>query len=130
MKYLLDTCAVLWVVAEPSRLSNHTQQLLTFETSEIYVSPISAAEIACAVKRERIKLDRHWRTWFRYYIEFNGWSVIPIDLEVVEEAYSLPDEFHADPADRIITATARLNALTVVTGDSKILEYPHVKSNA
>jgi PIN domain nuclease of toxin-antitoxin system len=46
----------------------------------------------------------------------------------MEEAYSLPDDFHADPADRIITATARLNNYKILTADKKILAYPHVKS--
>jgi PIN domain nuclease of toxin-antitoxin system len=40
----------------------------------------------------------------------------------------LPDTFHADPADRIITATARLNDYTILTADKKILAYPHVNS--
>lgn len=46
----------------------------------------------------------------------------------MEEAYSLPDAFHADPADRIITATARLNNYTILTADEKIISYPHVKT--
>jgi len=46
----------------------------------------------------------------------------------MEEAYSLPDTFHADPADRIITATARLKDCTILAADKKILAYPHVKS--
>ncbi|MBN1961464.1 MAG: PIN domain-containing protein [Deltaproteobacteria bacterium] len=64
--------------------------------------------------------------WFRFFIELNGWEVLPIDLEIIEEAYSLPGQFHADPADRIIVATARQKKLIVVTGDKKIIEYPHV----
>lgn len=46
----------------------------------------------------------------------------------MEEAYCLPDAFHDDPADRIITATARLNHYTILTADKKILAYPHVES--
>ena len=62
------------------------------------------------------------------WIELNNWQVENISLEIMEEAYSLPDTFHADPADRIIIATARLNDYTVLTADKKILAYPHVKS--
>jgi PIN domain nuclease of toxin-antitoxin system len=46
----------------------------------------------------------------------------------MEEAYSLPDTFHADPADRIIAATACMNHSTIVTADRKILAYPHVNA--
>jgi PIN domain nuclease of toxin-antitoxin system len=38
----------------------------------------------------------------------NAWRVADTNLQAIEEAYSLPGEFHRDPVDRIITATARL----------------------
>ena len=56
----------------------------------------------------------------------NGWQVLDITMAVAEEAYSLPDTFHPDPADRILTATARLNQLKLLTTDRKMLDYPHV----
>lgn len=128
MKLLLDTCCIIWAVSEPSALTEKVKVFLTAEDAYISVSVISVAELACAVERKRIAIDRHWKSWFRYYIEENGWSVKNITLEIMEEAYSLPDSFHADPADRIITATARLENYTILTADTKILEYPHVKS--
>jgi len=128
MKLLLDTCCIIWAVSDPSVISKNAKALLTAEESEISISVISLAELACAVERRRIKIDRHWKTWFRYYSDLNGWQVESISLEIMEEAYSLPDTFHADPADRIITATARLNRSTILTADKKILAYPHVDS--
>lgn len=128
MKFILDTCAVLWTVADPEKLSSHARGLLTLESSEVFVSPISSAEIACGVERKRIELDRHWKVWFRYFLTLNRWQVVPIDLDIMEEAYSLPDKFHPDPADRLIVASARLHSMTVITGDKKILEYPHVNA--
>lgn len=128
MKLLLDTCAVLWCVASPEKLSKHTRDILTLSASEVAVSTISCAEIACGVERKRILLDRHWKKWFRHFTELNDWNCIPIDLDIIEEAYSLPEVFHQDPADRIIVATARVYDMTVITGDRKILDYPHVNS--
>ena len=92
------------------------------------MSVISCAEIACAVERGRIELDRHWKSWFRNYTEFNGWQIVPMDLEVMEEAYSLPEYSDRDPADRIIVATARRLHLRVVTADWRMLDYPHVET--
>lgn len=128
MKLLLDTCCVIWAVSEPSAISDTAKALLTAHESEIYVSAITVAELACAVERRRIVIDRHWKKWFRYYTDLNNWHVEAISLEIIEEAYSLPDSFHPDPADRIIVATARINGATVVTKDQKILRYPHVRS--
>ena len=92
------------------------------------MSVISVAEIACAVERGRIIIDRHWKKWFRHYIDLNDWQVDSIDLDIMEEAYSLPESFHADPADRIITATSRLKKYSRLTADRKILSYPHVNA--
>ncbi len=128
MKLLLDTCCILWAVSNPEFLSRPAGDLLQSEDSEIFVSPISSAEIACAVESGRIKLDRHWKTWFRHYIELNQWQLENIDLEIIEEAYSLPEAFTADPVDRIITATARIKDHTLLTADKNILVYPHVNT--
>jgi PIN domain nuclease of toxin-antitoxin system len=128
MKLLLDTCAILWAVSEPERLSTDGRQYLSHTDSEIFVSVISCAEVACAVERGRIKLDRHWKSWFRTYSELNGWQLLPIDLAVMEEAYSLPEYTHRDPADRIIVATARKFHLHIVTAARRMLDYPHVET--
>ena len=128
MRLLLDTCAILWSVGAPEKLSEHTRTLLTLSASEVAVSPISCAEIACGVERKRFVLDRHWKKWFRHFTVLNDWYCIPIDLDIIEEAYSLPEDFHQDPADRIIVATARVHDMAVITGDRKILDYPHVNS--
>jgi PIN domain nuclease of toxin-antitoxin system len=128
VKLLLDTCCILWAISDPDSLSRKAAALLQARDSEIFVSPISAAEIACASDRGRIQLDRHWKLWFRYYLELNQWEEEPIDLSIMEEAYSLPEQFHADPADRIITATARLKNYTLLTADRKLIDYPHVNT--
>ena len=73
-------------------------------------------------------MNQHWKTWFRHYISLNQWQIEDISLNVIEEAYSLPGPFHADPADRMIIATARLKNYTILTADKKIIEYPHVNS--
>ncbi len=128
MKLILDTCCILWAVSDPDSLSKTAKLLLQDEQTEVFVSPISAAEIACASERGRIELDRHWKVWFRHFVLLNGWEVENINLPIMEEAYSLPEIFHADPADRIITATARLCNYTLLTADQKILSYPHVNA--
>ncbi len=128
MKLLLDTCCIIWAVAQPESLSKRAAVLLEKEDSEIYISAISAAEIACAAIKGRVTIEQHWKKWFRYHIGFNGWQVEPIDLAIMEEAYSLPESFHQDPADRIITATARLKGYTLLTADKKLLAYPHVNA--
>jgi PIN domain nuclease of toxin-antitoxin system len=127
VRVLLDTCAVVWAVAEPALLSTRAREVLTAADTQACVSPISCAEIACAVERGRLQLDRHWRSWFREFVRRNEWEVVDISLPIAEEAYSLPEPFHRDPADRILVATARTLRCPLMTGDRKILDYPHVE---
>ena len=128
MRVLLDTCAILWSVLEPEALTPRARQVLTDRLTQVHVSPLSCAEIACLAERGRIELTQHWKPWYNHFIQLNGWQLIDIDLAIIQEAYSLPGDFHQDPADRILTATARLGGLAIVTGDPRLLAYPHVET--
>lgn len=128
MKLVLDTCALLWAVASPKELSARAKKLLQDEATEVFVTPMSCAEIACLVERKKIQIDRHWKLWFRHFVDQNGWEVVPIDLPIIEESYSLPGDFHRDPVDRILVATTRLFDAHILTADQKIRDYPHVRS--
>jgi PIN domain nuclease of toxin-antitoxin system len=92
------------------------------------MAPISSAEIACLAMRGRITINQHWKTWVNSNLAINGWIPLDINLQIIQDAYSLPDSFNTDPADRIITATARIHDLTLITADKKILEYLHVNT--
>ena len=128
MDYLLDTCALVWAVADPDALSAPARAALAARDAAVYVSPLSCAELACLTDRGRIKLDRHWKLWFNHFTAANGWTAIDIDTAIVQEAYSLPGDFHQDPVDRILTATARLHDLVLVTADGRLRNYPHVRT--
>ena len=128
MDVLLDTCCLIWAASDPEKLTPRIADTLLADDTAVWVSVISCAELACLADRGRVTFDRHWKIWFREVIDMNSWSVADIDPQVVEEAYSLPGEYHRDPADRILAATARIRHLTVLTADQKILGYPHVES--
>ncbi len=91
-------------------------------------SGLQYGQEGCNRRRVRIAVDRHRRRWFRHHVELSGWTVLPIDLESVEEAYSLPEPFHRDPADRLIVAETHRRQASVVTADQRILDYPHVRA--
>lgn len=128
MNVLIDTCAMIWAVAEPDRLTEEERRILEDQNTSVFFSPISAAEMACLSERGRVTFDRPWREWVDHFVNLNGWLCLDSTLAIIEEAFSLPGEFHRDPTDRIIVATARTHRLTVVTGDSKIIDYPHVET--
>lgn len=128
MNILLDTCAVVWCVSDPSRLGPEALTILQAPDTEVSISAITSAEIACLVERGRLTLNRPWANWLRTNVARNQWQVRDVSLDILIEAYSLPGTFHADPADRVLVATARLLDLVLLTPDGKISSYPHVKT--
>ena len=127
MNVLLDTCAILFLSLDDPCVQPSTREVLS-QAKRVSISPISAAELAGLQERERIELPTHWRLWLREAVSRNGWETQPITLEVAEEAWCLPGAFHSDPADRILTATARLENMLLLTTDRKLLDYPHVRA--
>lgn len=127
MPFLLDTCAILFIAEGATELSPETlHQIDAAPPGQVFVSAISLGELACLQDRGRITLTKHWRTWWDELLKFTGWICLPITDQVMAEAYSLPPPIHRDPADLSLIATARLERLTLVTTDRKILDYPHV----
>ena len=69
----------------------------------------------------RIRLEEEVLTWRRRQLE-QGMIEIAVDGEIGIRAASL-EQFHPDPADRIIVATA-LAGHRLATADSRILLWP------
>ncbi|WP_404382283.1 hypothetical protein [Caenispirillum salinarum] len=61
--------------------------------------------------------------WFETVLTVTGSHLASLTPRIPIESSFLPGEFHKDPADRIIVATARMLDLTVITRDRKILGY-------
>jgi PIN domain nuclease of toxin-antitoxin system len=53
---------------------------------------------------------------------------VPVDNAMAIRSVRLPLPFHKDPADRLIVATAIIKGAPLVTSDSRILSYPHVRT--
>ena len=58
-----------------------------------------------------------------------GIQLAPLDPAIAVRSTKLPGEFHPDPADRIIVATALENAVPIISPDERIRSYPHVQSS-
>ena len=55
---LLDTCAIIWAILDPSRFSDRAATALEAPETVIHILPVSIAEVVWAVERGRIELRR------------------------------------------------------------------------
>jgi PIN domain nuclease of toxin-antitoxin system len=122
---LLDTCAVIWIANdEPigKEARNAIAAALTADEA-IFVSPITAWEIGLLAARSRISLRMSPEKWFDRLLGAPGVRLADIPPSVLIASSYLPGDTPADPADRIIVATAREYDLRIVTRDRRLLAY-------
>lgn len=128
---VLDTHALVWWLSgQDNLLSDLAKGAIKAEMSggEILVSSISAWEIAALVSKGRLVLTMDVTAWLKTAAEIEAVRFVPVDNELAVKSTELPGEFHKDPADRIIVATARKFAAQLVTADEKIRSYEHVRA--
>ena len=125
--YLLDTCAWLDLNIAPERLSQPARDIMR-QTDHFQLASISQLEVSRKAALGKLVLSMPLDDWMRTALPAKRIRVLPITVDISIESYRLPEPFHPDPADRLITATARIHHLTILTSDQKILDYPHVKS--
>ena len=75
------------------------------------------------VAKGRLALDRDVAEWIAAALALPGLRLAPLDPQIAIDATRLPGDIHGDPADRLIVATARHHAATLVTDDQLILTY-------
>jgi PIN domain nuclease of toxin-antitoxin system len=126
---VLDTHTWWWAVSEPEQLSSRAIEIInTTPSGQRCIASISLWEFAMMVSRGKIHLRVTPREWFYHAISEVGTKVLPLSADIAIDSCNLPGNFHRDPADRIIVATARIYHAVVITRDQKIRDYPHVQA--
>jgi PIN domain nuclease of toxin-antitoxin system len=122
---LLDTHVWLWLAAGDRRLARRHATRITRAAAAgtLYVSPISAWEIALLESKGRIRLSRALDLWLEEALAAPGLNVAALTPRIAAASSRIPEPFHPDPADRMIVATARDLGATIVTEDARILAY-------
>ena len=117
MKLLLDTCIVIWILADSSELKKKSRTSI-LDASVCYVSAISVAEIE--IKRSLGKLEIP--TDFVDKIKKSGIESLPFKIEEAQILGTLP-YYHKDPFDRMLISQAIGSNLTILTDDKTFKRY-------
>jgi PIN domain nuclease of toxin-antitoxin system len=122
---LLDTHVWLWVVAGDRQLAASAREMIAAAAGQgsLRLSAISLWEVAMLASRGRIVLGRPTPLWLDAALDGAAPAIEPLTPAIAAESCELPAMFHADPADRMIVATARLTNARLMTRDRRILDY-------
>lgn len=118
MRYLLDSHVVLWWLGMDSHKLRDPLRDTIAEAEAVFVSVATVWELE--IKRSIGKLKLPIDDWKR--VEAAGLTFLPIELSDAIRAASLPI-IHRDPFDRMMVAQALVRDLTLVTCDTRLLDY-------
>lgn len=123
---VLDTHTWIWWASDPPRLGRRGRAALE-AADRVGVPAICCFEVAAALARGRITIDRSPLEWLEQALALPRVELLPMTPAIAVKATQL-GTFHGDPADRVIVATAILHAATLVSRDTNIRAFAAVTS--
>lgn len=122
MKLLLDTHVLLWSATDPGRLAPAARAALEDGANEVYVSIVSAWEIAIKQSIGKLDLARPAEQWVPEVLKRSGFEVAELGLAAALRVRALAWH-HRDPFDRLLVAQALEEGMTIVTHDDAFEAY-------
>ena len=129
MPSVLDTHTWMWWVNGDRRLSRRARTTIKRASTrgELFLSIYSIWELAKKVEKGQLALDRPLDEWLDLALSAEGLQVAEMTRPILVDSCRLPQPFHGDPADQIIVATSRSLSATLITRDSRLRDYSHVR---
>jgi PIN domain nuclease of toxin-antitoxin system len=120
LKYLLDTHAFLWAATDEDRLSaKAARAIATSPFEQLAIADVTLQEIGLLIHIGRISFNGSPATVLGRLLDFV--TVLPISLDIAICAPALPLS-QGDQFDRVITATAKIHHLSLITRDANITD--------
>ncbi|GIW31741.1 MAG: twitching motility protein PilT [Meiothermus sp.] len=118
MNLLLDTHVLLWAFADDPRLSAEARELITNGENLVFVSAVSAWEIAIKKALGKLSLPGDFEAHLRYH----RYTPLPVTVAHALAVETLPWH-HNDPFDRLLVAQAHQERLVLLTADQRLSRY-------
>lgn len=119
---VLDTNALIFDALHPARLSRKARGLIerAHARNDLVCSDISLWEIAMLVAKGRLDPGTSAREFMNLALAARSIAMLPITPEIAELSTKLPEAVSADPADRLIAATAIHHGATLISTDTNL----------
>jgi PIN domain nuclease of toxin-antitoxin system len=122
VRLLLDTCTFLWIVGGTPDLSPRARELFVEPDNEVYLSSVSAWEIALKHAAGRLPLPDAPARFVPAQRRRHGIDALGLDEESALHLHRLPP-LHRDPFDRMLVCQAIVHGLVILGPDPLISQY-------
>ncbi len=117
MRYLLDTCTLLWFLRDDAELSETAAKAIEDPANEVIVSTVSIWEIAIKASLGKIKAPDLLEAGLEQKLESSGFTMLNVNYCHAAGVFSLP-RLHGDPFDRLLISQCHAEKLAPITNDS------------
>jgi PIN domain nuclease of toxin-antitoxin system len=118
MRFLLDTCSLIWALEDNPCLLPEVCEQIVDSSNVVLVSAASVWEIEIKRKKGQLKTPYN----LIQAIIDTQFSFLSITEYHAVKAASLPD-YHKDPFDRLLIAQAMLEKMVIITSDTQFIKY-------
>ena len=122
MRLLLDTSVILWSVTEEHRLSSRVLESMRSKTALLYMSAVTAWEIAIKYALNSLPLHMEPALFIPEVIRGLAMQTLDLTSSHAVDAGRLP-QHHRDPFDRMLIAQANAEGMTLLTTDRVFEKY-------
>jgi PIN domain nuclease of toxin-antitoxin system len=122
MRLLLDTHVLIWWLLDLPSLSSSARAVISDDRNEIFVSAVSAWEIAIKFKQGKLPEAAVFMADLEGAIAAAGFAPLSVTIKEGERAGSLPLH-HRDPFDRMLIAQAQSERLTLISNERLFDRY-------
>lgn len=122
MSILLDTNVVLWAAVGDRRLKAEAKEILQSTEEVIFISAVTACEIAIKWSQGKIRLPNKPTDFLSTMAKDAGYSQLAITIDHAAGLAELPFH-HRDPWDRLLISQARAMGFRIVTSDRIFRHY-------
>jgi len=125
---LLDTHALVWLRAEPAKLSPAASEAIRAarQGDGLAISAITLWELAWLAIDGRVHLTGTVDAFVEKIT--STIAIRPITTQIAVLANQLPSTYPSDPSDRLIGATALAEGIPLITKDRTIRNYKQIKT--
>ncbi|NNM59010.1 MAG: type II toxin-antitoxin system VapC family toxin [Legionellales bacterium] len=124
MKYLLDTCILLWCLEGNTKKLTPFLDIIEDAENDLAVSVVTYWEIV--IKQSLGKLDLPPLDELIEIVKETGFSTMSLDILHIRQLEKMP-LIHNDPFDRLLIAQSVVEQVILLTTDEKILLYPEMR---
>jgi PIN domain nuclease of toxin-antitoxin system len=126
VKYLLDSSVWMRSALNPDTLPADIRKIVGDADEMLGLSVFSLWEAAKKHQKGKLPLPMDLAAWLKAAVPQNV-RLLPLTSEIIVESVRLPDFPNNNPADELITATARVHKLILLTTDTKLKGYRHAR---